>query len=137
MPTLYDRTLARMTRRELLNIAWKLGTAAAITPTLSRGLWAQPVFRDDPFTLGVASGDPRPDGVVLWTRLAPEPLAGGGMPMVDVEVAWEVATDDRFRTSSGPGSRSRGPNSVTRSMPRSRASSPAATTGTASMPATR
>ena len=26
---------------------------------------------DDPFTLGVASGDPLPDSVVLWTRLAP------------------------------------------------------------------
>jgi alkaline phosphatase D len=27
-----------------------------------------------PFTLGVASGDPSPDGFVLWTRLAPIPL---------------------------------------------------------------
>ena len=35
---------------------------------------------DYPFTLGVASGDPTPDGVVLWTRLAPRPLDGGGMP---------------------------------------------------------
>ena len=35
----------------------------------------------DPFTLGVASGDPTPDGVVLWTRLALDPLEGnGGMP---------------------------------------------------------
>src|SRR5688572_19240650 len=33
-----------------------------------------------PFTLGVASGDPTPTGVVLWTRLAPKPLEGGGMP---------------------------------------------------------
>ncbi|MEJ7719302.1 MAG: alkaline phosphatase D family protein [Ilumatobacteraceae bacterium] len=32
------------------------------------------------FTLGVASGEPTPDGVVLWTRLAPDPLMGGGMP---------------------------------------------------------
>src|SRR5258708_4870588 len=38
-----------------------------------------------PFTLGVASGDPWPDGVVLWTRLAPQPLQGGGMP------PWPVA----------------------------------------------
>jgi len=28
-------------------------------------------FSDYPFKLGVASGDPLPDGVVLWTRLAP------------------------------------------------------------------
>lgn len=46
----------------------------------------------NPFTLGVASGDPLPDGVVLWTRLAPDPLNGGGMPSSDVKVRWEVAT---------------------------------------------
>lgn len=53
-----------------------------------------------PFTLGVASGDPQPDGVVLWTRLAPEPLAPdgrGGMPERLVPVRYEVATDERFR----------------------------------------
>jgi alkaline phosphatase D len=52
------------------------------------------------FTLGVASGDPEPGGVVLWTRLAPEPLAVdglGGMPQRDVAVRWEVAEDERFR----------------------------------------
>jgi alkaline phosphatase D len=48
-----------------------------------------------PFTLGVASGDPRPDGVALWTRLAPRPLQfGGGMPHAPVEVDWQVATDE-------------------------------------------
>jgi alkaline phosphatase D len=52
----------------------------------------------DPFTLGVASGDPRPDRVVLWTRLAPRPLAGGGMPDEDVPVVWEVATDAGMAT---------------------------------------
>jgi alkaline phosphatase D len=51
-----------------------------------------------PFTLGVASGDPVPDGVVLWTRLAPDPLVpGGGMPAQPVPVQWEVAADERFR----------------------------------------
>ncbi|GAA3772584.1 alkaline phosphatase D family protein [Plantactinospora mayteni] len=49
------------------------------------------------FTLGVASGDPLPDGVVLWTRLAPQPLLGGGMPDRPVPVHWEVAEDERFR----------------------------------------
>ncbi|MGR6922862.1 PhoD-like phosphatase N-terminal domain-containing protein [[Actinomadura] parvosata] len=38
----------------------------------------------NPFTLGVASGEPLPDGVVLWTRLAVDPLGAdprrpGGM----------------------------------------------------------
>jgi alkaline phosphatase D len=51
---------------------------------------------DGPFTLGVASGEPRPEGVVLWTRLAREPLNGGGMPQRDLEVEWEVAEDERF-----------------------------------------
>ncbi|MDR7279343.1 alkaline phosphatase D family protein [Catenuloplanes atrovinosus] len=49
------------------------------------------------FTLGVASGDPLPNGVVIWTRLAPDPLNGGGMPDRTVPVAWEVAEDARFR----------------------------------------
>jgi alkaline phosphatase D len=49
-----------------------------------------------PFALGVASGDPAPDGVVLWTRLAPRPLEeGGGMPAGPVEVAWILAEDEQ------------------------------------------
>ncbi len=55
----------------------------------------------EPFKLGVASGDPLADAVVLWTRLAPEPLAAdgaGGMDGVDREVGWEVATDEAFET---------------------------------------
>ena len=53
----------------------------------------QTVTSDYPFKLGVASGDPEPDGVVIWTRLAPDPTAGGGMPAEDVRVRWQVATD--------------------------------------------
>ena len=58
--------------------------------------WAQPRFSDYPFKLGVASGDPLPDGVVLWTRLAPDPLNGGGMPDKKVPVQWQVASDEGF-----------------------------------------
>jgi alkaline phosphatase D len=50
----------------------------------------------DPFALGVASGIPRPDGVVLWTRLAYAPVDGGQLPPQPVEVRWEVAEDERF-----------------------------------------
>lgn len=51
----------------------------------------------DPFTLGIASGDPLPDAVVIWTRLAPDPLApAGGMPGRRVAVRWEVAKDEGF-----------------------------------------
>ena len=51
----------------------------------------------NPFTLGVASGYPKEDSVVLWTRLAPYPLTGGGMGTTgDVEVSLEIATDSSF-----------------------------------------
>ena len=55
-----------------------------------------PQFAGPPFSLGVASGDPSPDGVVLWTRLAPVPLEGGGMTNENVEVDWTVARDERM-----------------------------------------
>jgi alkaline phosphatase D len=64
-------------------------------PSRSRAL---PV---DPFTLGIASGEPSADGFVLWTRLALEPVAAdglGGMPNRPVDVEWQIAADDRFRT---------------------------------------
>ena len=81
------------------------GAAAVVAGLPGRaGAWRAPAsvlsaprLPGPPFTLGVASGDPLPDGVVLWTRLAPEPLAGGGMPPGDVPVRWEVAADERFR----------------------------------------
>ncbi|MET7439677.1 alkaline phosphatase D family protein [Streptomyces sp. NPDC005496] len=54
---------------------------------------------DNPFTLGVASGDPTPSSVLLWTRLAPSPYEpGGGLAQQSVLVQWEVASDERFRT---------------------------------------
>jgi alkaline phosphatase D len=64
-------------------------------------------LRQDPFTLGVASGDPAPDGFVIWTRLALDPLAAdglGGMPADRQPVDWQVATDERFKNlvKSGP-----------------------------------
>ncbi|MFD5726803.1 MULTISPECIES: alkaline phosphatase D family protein [unclassified Streptomyces] len=52
---------------------------------------------EDPFTLGVASGDPLPGSVLLWTRLAPRPFEpGSGLPDARVEVRWELAYDERF-----------------------------------------
>ncbi|KQY59423.1 alkaline phosphatase [Aeromicrobium sp. Root495] len=60
----------------------------------------------DPFTLGVACGDPEPDGFVLWTRLALDPLAAdglGGMPSRGVPVEWQVASDERFRRVEAAG----------------------------------
>jgi alkaline phosphatase D len=93
---------ARSTRRTFLTGALAAG---ATIPLVGFGRPAcapkpPPLPADLPdglFALGVASGDPLRNAVVLWTRLAPAPLAGGGMPAVDVPVGWEVARDDRFR----------------------------------------
>jgi alkaline phosphatase D len=73
--------------------------ALAVAATPLGSCTQRPQANPDPFTLGVASGDPTPDGVVLWTRLAPTPLADdglGGMPARSVDVEWEVAADERF-----------------------------------------
>ncbi len=60
---------------------------------------------ENPFTLGVASGDPHPSSVLIWTRLAPRPYEpGGGLPRGRVEVRWEVARDERFRRIERRGS---------------------------------
>ena len=53
-----------------------------------------------PFALGVASGFPTARSVVLWTRLAPEPLAQdglGGMAPGEAKLRWELAADQGFR----------------------------------------
>lgn len=55
-----------------------------------------PLLPSGLFKLGVASGDPLPDSVVLWTRLAPNPLGGGGLGASVVPVQWQLATDDKF-----------------------------------------
>ncbi|VTU22701.1 alkaline phosphatase D family protein [Variovorax sp. PBL-E5] len=81
-----------LSRRRLVGGA--LAAASLAHPFLR--LHAQRWRDRDPFTLGVASGSPTPDGVVLWTRLAPDPLQGGGMGKAPVEVDWEVAEDERF-----------------------------------------
>ena len=53
-------------------------------------------LEDYPFQLGIASGDPAADGFVLWTRLAPKPLEGGGMPPTNVVVRWQVSNDEKM-----------------------------------------
>jgi alkaline phosphatase D len=95
---LLSRRLAldRLTRSAA---ALALGSLFAL-PDARRGAQAasaRPILSDLPFSLGVASGMPRPDSVVLWTRLAPQPLApGGGMPPVPVVLRWELAEDAHF-----------------------------------------
>ncbi|GAA4603187.1 alkaline phosphatase D [Actinoplanes octamycinicus] len=79
--------MLRLPRRRLFT----LGGAALVA-----GL--PPASLAYPFTLGVASGDPLPTGVLLWTRLAPRPLEpAGGLPPVRYPVSWQVAEDSAFR----------------------------------------
>src|SRR5437763_278406 len=75
-----------MDRRHVLKLA--LATAGAAS--LPRSAWTQARITTNPFTLGVASGSPLQDSVVLWTRLM------GAMPAQPVTVQWEVAHDDQF-----------------------------------------
>jgi alkaline phosphatase D len=60
---------------------------------------------EDPFTLGVASGDPQPGSVLLWTRLATRPYEpGSGLPQARVQLRWELAHDARFTRIARRGS---------------------------------
>ncbi|SDH01844.1 alkaline phosphatase D [Aneurinibacillus thermoaerophilus] len=96
-----ELNVQKMGRREFLRATGKIaGLTLGLTLLGSlKGIPvdASPKFKSYPFTLGVASGDPSPDGAVLWTRLAPDPLNGGGMPFHNVPVQWEVALDEGFR----------------------------------------
>jgi alkaline phosphatase D len=56
-----------------------------------------------PFSLGVASGAPLPDSVVLWTRILPDPLDADSAPRLAVPLRWEVAEDERFRRIAAKG----------------------------------
>jgi len=82
-----------LARRGLLRGATGLAALAVAQPPRTRAQTP-----GNPFTLGVASGDPWPDSVVLWTRLAPAPLEpGGGMAPVPVTLRWELAADEGMR----------------------------------------
>lgn len=87
--------MSQFDRRHLIKAGLSLALLGGVD---APGLLAQARFVRDPFTLGVAAGDPWPDGFVIWTRLAPEPQTpDGGMPPHDVPVRWEVAEDPAFR----------------------------------------
>lgn len=49
-----------------------------------------------PFSLGVASGSPLPDAVVIWTRILYDPLNAAATPPVAMAVRWEMAEDQAF-----------------------------------------
>jgi alkaline phosphatase D len=85
------------TRRRFLGAALAGAGLALAAPR--RSFAARPArFDRDPFSLGIASGYPRTDGMVLWTRLAPEPyLSDGGAGPADLILDFEIAEDPGFR----------------------------------------
>ena len=85
----------RPDRRDLLKLA--VATAASAGGLGWPGAsWGQARFSSNPFTLGIASGSPTPDGVVLWTRLLPGGLFSS-LGSESFTVRWEVAHDDQFQ----------------------------------------
>ncbi len=85
-----------MDRRLFLSDLTRYAVLCAGAPNLWR-LTTRPALSGDPFALGVASGDPTPNGCVIWTRLAPDPFAPqGGMDGSKTIINWEVAEDEGF-----------------------------------------
>ncbi|WP_119155493.1 alkaline phosphatase D family protein [Caldimonas tepidiphila] len=90
-----------MPRRQTLTLLGRSAAALALGslfgPVAAPVSVARPRYGSYPFSLGVASGMPRPDSVVLWTRLAPQPqLPGHGLPDAPLPVRWELADDEGF-----------------------------------------
>ena len=81
-------------RRRFLRHTWhSVGASLSLALLSGRDLFAAPKFSGTPFTLGVASGDPTPDGIVLWTRLAPNPVSPDSLGNDAIPVGWRVASD--------------------------------------------
>jgi alkaline phosphatase D len=88
----------RISRRTLLKTGGSFAASVTMIGALGTRAFATPPFSGNPFSLGIASGDPTPNGVVLWTRLAPEPLVpDGGMKNELYGVRYEMAQDEGFR----------------------------------------
>ena len=87
-----------MQRRDFLLDVARLAAMCAVVPNDWRVV-LRPRWADDPFQLGVASGDPTSTAVMIWTRLAPRPFEpDGGMTGLRTAVNWEVADDEAFAT---------------------------------------
>ncbi len=88
------KSSSSLDRRQLLVQASALATSL----WLPRSAWSAQHFDSNPFTLGVASGSPTHDSVVLWTRLAqPRGPSDSGLLAPALTVRWEVAHDPQFK----------------------------------------
>ncbi|MDQ1039044.1 alkaline phosphatase D [Streptomyces sp. V3I8] len=90
-------------RRRFLTVSGAAAALAFATNLPTAGVAGAAEFdaakiTENPFTLGVASGDPQAASVLLWTKLAPAPYqADSGLPPERVFVRWELAHDERFK----------------------------------------
>jgi alkaline phosphatase D len=96
VPVVAAESSTDISRRALLGGAAAVSVGAAIGMLDTHRAHAETV-RSDPFGLGVASGDPLPHAVILWTRLVADPTTGSSLPARDIELEWEVARDPAFR----------------------------------------
>jgi alkaline phosphatase D len=85
----------REARRTFLLDAARLTAAAASSAGFSAS--AAAAGSTYPFSLGVASGSPLPNAVILWTRILPDPLNAASTAPLALTVRWEVAEDEAFR----------------------------------------
>jgi acyl-CoA thioesterase YciA len=81
-------------RRQFLATASRLGALAAL-PAPARASAQKPQRLS--IQLGVASGSPLPDAVVIWTRILHDPLNAAATPPIAFSVRWEMAEDEQFR----------------------------------------
>jgi alkaline phosphatase D len=96
--TFSNRDMSTIDRRRFLEFAFlSVGAAATAALLPAESASAEPKFSRNPFTLGVASGDPTSFGIVLWTRLAPEPEDPSYLGPQTLPVGWRIATDDQMR----------------------------------------
>ena len=91
LPTAHER------RRFMRHSLGTLGSSLSLALLPGHEAFASRRFGDNPFTLGVASGDPTDDGIVLWTRLAPQPGEPDALGQARIPVQWRVALDDGMR----------------------------------------
>ncbi|HZW13868.1 MAG TPA: alkaline phosphatase D family protein [Noviherbaspirillum sp.] len=88
-------------RRIFLAQSARLLSLAALATVLPGA--AKTRFASYPFSLGVASGSPRPTSVVLWTRILPDPLNPESSGEHPLGVRWEMAEDEGFRQIAANG----------------------------------
>jgi len=80
-----------------------LALALSASPAVLRHAAAQSWGKGDPFSLGVASGAPRSDGFVLWTRLAPQPSSSDPETPAGMSGGRRVPVVSHGAVSSGVG----------------------------------